>query len=478
MNMFKQGAHLLRSLFASKQGSALPIVGLGVLTLMGATGVAVDMGRVEIVQARMTAALDAAGLAAGASANTANVSTTAANYFHINFPTNFMGSTLNSFSAAINADNTLITLDAQVTVPTTFTRVFGTYDVVVRAHSEITRSNKGMELVIVIDNSGSMTETAGGGTTKIAATKTATNTLLNILYGNTNDTVPNLWVGLVPFSQAVNISNTRGSWTRANLFNWGPTSWGGCVDARENNGLDVTDTVPDTNITSTLFPQYHWVCHTGNNAWHGSNPSTTNCGTNNIRYNTPLDANRGPNKYCPTPVTAMVASKATVAAAVNAMQARGNTLVNQGMVWAWRMLSPNWRNRWGGIMNSNNLPLDYYTPLMNKVVILMTDGDNYIDNNGRGAYWYLSDNKLGTTNQATAVSRLDTHTLQVCTSLKNNGVIIYTVGLGTNISSAGQNVLRNCATNPSYYFPSPTTAQLQTVFQQIGDSLANLRISQ
>jgi hypothetical protein len=143
----------------------------------------------------------------------------------------------------------------------------------------------------------------------------------------------------------------------------------------------------------------------------------------------------------------------------------------------YRLISPHWRNYWGGQMSTNNLPLDYHTPLMNKIVVLLTDGDNTIDNTSRGGYWYLSNGKLGTTNQATAVSRLDSRTLEVCNTMKANGVVIYTIGLGTQISTAGQNLLRSCATNPSYYFASPTTSQLQTIFAQIGDSLANLRIS-
>ena len=40
-----------------------------------------------------------------------------------------------------------------------------------------------------------------------------------------------------------------------------------------------------------------------------------------------------------------------------------------------------------------------------------------------------------------------------------------------------KNLLRSCATNPDYFFDSPSEDALKAAFQTIGDSLANLRIS-
>ncbi|NJK86119.1 MAG: hypothetical protein HC906_09270, partial [Bacteroidales bacterium] len=67
--------------------------------------------------------------------------------------------------------------------------------------------------------------------------KINTRDLINILYGSKTQ-VDDLWIGLVPFSQAVNIGSGRTSWVNAGAFNWGnpAVSWGGCVDARESDG--------------------------------------------------------------------------------------------------------------------------------------------------------------------------------------------------------------------------------------------------
>ena len=510
----------LRGFLQSARGSAMPIVALGIFALMGATGVAIDMSRVQIVQSRMQNALDAAGLAAGATISTTDATTVTNQYFYANFPANYLGTTITSLTVTPNNDNSILTLAVAGTVNTTFMHLFNIDTVNVSASSQITRSAKGMELVLVIDNTGSMAQTAGGGISKIDAAKTASATLLTALYGS-KTTIDNLWVGLVPFSQAVNIGTAYDDWTvNDTSFDWGPSpsAWMGCVDAREASNRDVTDDPPSV----ALFPKYYWPDDGNNNwksagttsvttnlCWHQSSCTCTNYGpctsttdangvqttvechgsggnrqcnrivvTPVINYVSPLTTSRGPNKSCPQAILPMVAEKATVIDSVNAMQAVGNTHIDLGLAWGWRMLSPRWRGLWGGQMDAAGLPLDYHAPLMNKVIVLMTDGDNTIDNGSHGAYWYLSAGHLGTTTQSTAEAQLDTRTSTICNSLRANGVLVYTVALGTSISTSSQTMLRDCATKPEYYFLSPTTSDLQTAFKQIGDSLANLRISQ
>ena len=510
MKIFFKLRSVSRLFLKSEQGSALPFIGIGLIMLTGATGTAIDMGRVQVVQTRMQSALDAAGLAVGTELSTANISSETSKYFYANFPANYLGTTISSISAVPNATNSIITLGVAGTVPTTFMKIFGINNVSVSASSQITRSQSGLELVLVMDNTGSMAQSAGGSTTKIQAAKDAANSLLDILYGSGNNTASNLWVGVVPFSQAVNIGTTHTSWldsTYDATLNWGPTTWAGCVEARANGAsspqYDISDDAPTTLNNKTLFRQYYSTCNTNttyeNNAWRGVSPSKTNCQTSGtLAYNTPFsNTTRGPNLYCPQPVTPMVAEKNTVSAAINSMQAVGNTHIDLGLAWGWRMLSPKWRGMWGGEMDTNNLPLDYNTPLMNKVIILMTDGDNTLSGtNAAGtatanpglysAYGYPDNTALAVSGgectsggSCTAgQNEINNRTASVCSQIKAQGVIIYTIALGAQVSTTGQNMLKACASSPSYYFLSPTTSNLTSIFQQIGDSLANLRVSQ
>ncbi len=466
----QQRRPLFSSFLQAREGAVLPIVGFAVMALFGSTGIAIDMSRAQIVQTRLSNALDAAGLAAGSVANSGDIQATADKYFAANFPAGYMGSTIGAVTITPNADNSVLTLDVSGTVDTTIMQLFGVETVAVSAHSEVTRASRGLEIVMVLDNTGSMSGTP------LTELKSAATTMVNILYGD-NETTDNLWIGLVPFSQAVNIGTSRASWTSNPSMpspGWGTTSWGGCVDARQASNRDVTDDPPSV----ALFQKYYWACHSSNNPWYGNNSGKNDCDTTGggFGYNNPISVSRGPNKSCPQAVTAMTKYKTTILNGITSMQARGNTHIVLGAAWGWRMLSPRWRGLWGGEMDTDNLPLDYNTPLMDKVLLIMTDGENTIDNSNRGAYGYLSNGYLGTTNQTNAVNQLNTRLTTVCNSAKNNDIIVYTIAFG-GPGTTVENLLRNCASKPEYYFDSENGEELQSAFQQIGDSLANLRLS-
>ena len=642
-----------KSLLNAQHGSALPMVAMAIFALTAATGAAIDMGRIQMVQAKLTNALDAAGLAVGSEASTVNVNTEALKYFNINFPANFLGSTVHDFTIAAANNNAVLNLSVKADVPTTFMRLFGTQKVTLSASSQITRQSTGLELVLVLDNTGSMNDAVNPGnsnTPKLTALKNAAATLLNTLYGG-YATVPNLWVGVVPFSQAVNIGTSHSGWmdttydatldfgpvisgtncqsytgqsttlsggndfagtqatgvitfssnpasgktivlngvtwtfvtgtasgnqtkigsnlsttmsslatnlnastnssikiatyyptstalditydtagTAGNAYTLAvgtaaasvttPTSngtyastpsctytlngnaaatsflqmnnWGGCVMAR-SAPYDTSDDLPAT----ALFRAYDYPptadASTTYDPWikvqttsHSGSPTTyTATTTYNYSYQASLPGTYGPNLFCPQPVLPMVAEESTVLSEINSLSAGGSTMIDLGMAWGYRMLSPKWRGLWGGEMNTNSLPLAYHTPLMNKVVILMTDGMNSFSAGNYTAYQFLDSNQLGTTNTNTATTTLDTRTKAACDAMKANGIIIYTIGFGTNgnnnpsdATSVNGPLLQYCASQPSYYFLAPTNAQLQSAFQQIGDSLANLRISQ
>lgn len=436
-----------------QRGAVLPIIAFAFMTLMGSLGASVDLGRAQLVQSKLSSSLDAAGLAAGATISTADVETEVNKYLDANF-NGYMGSTLTEVTVTVDSSNTVFSLSATAELPTILMHLFGRDTVEVHADAEVTRSVTGLELALVLDNTGSM---AG---TRLDALKAAAHELVDILYGGREE-VEDLWIGLVPFAQAVNIGTDRTDWLDATTFTWGPTTWYGCVDARLN-GYDVTDDPASVRA----FTQYYRPDDSSND-WIRTD------GT----YRTPLTLSRGPNAACSQPVTPLTASRSVVETGIDAMQARGNTHVNLGAVWGWRMLSPRWRGEWGGEMDTNDLPLDYNAPRMNKAAVIMTDGENTMSSSVRTAHGYLSQGRLGTTSSSAAVTQLNTRLSQVCTSMKNNNIIVYTIAFGSPGTTI-QNLLRNCATQPDFYFDSPSDEELSEAFRAIGDSLSNLRISQ
>ena len=506
----------LRRFTRADEGATFVIVAFSIMALVGAIGTAVDVGRGHMVRTKLQNSLDAAGLAAGASGSTSQAALEAivAKYTAINFAGGTLGATITSTTTTLSANNTTITITSYASLPTTFMQVFGRTTMNIKATTEVTRSNKGLELALVIDTTGSMDDTIdASGLSKLQQAKNASNTLLDSLFGG-SATATNLWVGVVPFSQAVNIGAARTNWLSINptTLNWGTSSWGGCVDARWT-GNDITAATP---TSESFYPYYqpddsNWndwitqstsstrtcnrsssctcanygpcVCTTSGATTtcisctgSGTSRSCTRTVTTNVYT---INSSQGPNLYCPSPITPMTNVKATAQSGINNLTADGGTHIPIGLVWGWRLLDPAWRGLWGGTMNTNNLPLNYNTPLMLKAAVLMTDGVNtmYADTVVRTGYGFLSQGRLGTTTSTTtAAATLDSKLSSICTSMKNQGVIIYTVLYNVN-NPATETLLRNCATQPEYYFKAPDNATLQSAFQAIGASLANLRIS-
>src|SRR5579885_2227457 len=114
----------IRSFLRHEEGSLIPAMASMMIVMIGAVGVAVDMGRLHLVQNRLSSALDAAGLAAGASTGS-NAQSVASNYMALNYPNGYMGSTLGDVNATVSTDNMIINLTASATLQTTFLNVLG-----------------------------------------------------------------------------------------------------------------------------------------------------------------------------------------------------------------------------------------------------------------------------------------------------------------------------------------------------------------
>jgi Flp pilus assembly protein TadG len=139
---------------------------------IGAVGLAVDVGSIYMIRSRLSAAVDAAALAAGRSVNlsnniaaaTANATATAQQFFNANFPPGYLNSigtaTLTpSFTQETDANGNPsgvldIGVTATVAAPTYFMSVFNVHSVNVSASG--TASRRGVVIMLVLDQSSSM----------------------------------------------------------------------------------------------------------------------------------------------------------------------------------------------------------------------------------------------------------------------------------------------------------------------------------
>ncbi|WP_373086957.1 pilus assembly protein TadG-related protein [Sneathiella sp.] len=524
----------LKKFIRNNHGASAVIVAFLAIPLFGAVGLSVDLGRAYVLKGKLSTALDAAGLAVGRNIFSPNseIYADAQKYFDANFPPGFMGTaaiTMNASTVSWDATRQNITLNVRADMGTTFMNVLGQPELTVGASTQIKRDNRGMELVLVLDNTGSM-DYSLGGSTRMAELKSASHNLIQILYGD-EETQDKLWVGIVPYNVTVNIGpqniNFLSNADRNNILSNSSSiytqdsdntalgrdvtgdgisdtvyGWRGCVEMRDDlidGTVDVSDDPPAKD-----FVPYFGNDHSTNN-WI---TTTTKWGNTTTSYS--INDTKGPNYNCPlTSVLPLTAERSTIDAHIDDMTAQGNTAVNIGMVWGWRAVSPRWNGLWYGSSTLNmptntkvspqvpytTLPLNYNETYMDKVVILMTDGDNTIGSSRYNAYarqkkkgvsqpygslydgttgFMRSDrptySKDGYSNYA-AIS--DAKVLATCAAMKSAGIIIYTILLVDGNSS----MMKSCATSPKHAFVALSADDLEDHFNTIGEELSNLRIS-
>ena len=161
----------------------------------------------------------------------------------------------------------------------------------------------------------------------------------------------------------------------------------------------------------------------------------------------------------------MTSDQQTLLDEIQTMDYGGNTYSNLGMLWGYRLISPEPPFTEGAAWDDNG---------WKKAVVMMTDGE-MSPNNTYGGYWVA--NKTGVDSVSTMNSRL----LEVCTALKNKGVTVYTVlfkHATSDISDATKAVYEQCASGPDYAYSDVTdAASLNSTFEEIAAALARLHIS-
>lgn len=132
-------------------------------------------------------------------------------------------------------------------------------------------------------------------------------------------------------------------------------------------------------------------------------------------------------------------------------------------------------------MDNNHLPLGYNLVGRKKIMILVTGGENVIEDANStdyNAYGHQGMNLPPLQPGETRVQQLDTRTLQVCTAFKNidpANNIIFTVGFGTNVNTA---LLQACATEPSFSYTASTNEHLYVDMTALGREVQLLLLRQ
>lgn len=404
---------LMKRFGSEQRGAMVAIIALAVVPVFASLALAVDLGRGYLLKSKLSYAIDAAGLAGGRAFDTDLREDDIAMFFEANFPDGYLGAELTGSGPSVTFDDSknLVTIEAEAILPTHFMSVAGMDQITVAARSVVKREMRGMELALVMDNTGSMRSSG-----KMNAMKDAATELVDILYGD-RETVANFWVSVVPYAATVNIGADRTDWLVHQSYDsdaallsadmdgderygyhpdhFQPTIWKGCVEARSY----PNDSNDETSAEEAWYP-YLWRTSLGafenpdhdphaavydeddSSTWgeflNGDNDWDPDGSSSDLKEaNGDQNNGTGPNLGCGPAITPLVAEKTTIQDAIDEMLPwhRGGTMANLGLAWGWRTISPKWQGAWGGDSPAE-LPLAYEAPSMQKVVILLTDGVN------------------------------------------------------------------------------------------------------
>ena len=130
--------------------------------------------------------------------------------------------------------------------------------------------------------------------------------------------------------------------------------------------------------------------------------------------------------------------------------------------------------------------VEYNDDEWNKIVVLMTDGQNQNTDNSNpndsfySGVGYIWQNRLGVVAGSSQTKRreaLDGRLTELCGNMKAEdvGITIYTVRV--EVTEGTSDVLRNCATEPDYFYDVKNVADLTDTFTHIGGSIQQLRLA-
>ncbi len=517
----------------SRAGSIAPAFAvIATFALAPTVAVGVDVARGMSGRNNLQDALDAAALAVAhlpAGSNQATVTATAQSWLNANLHDSALGPVTLNVSMATQQVN----LSATSTVTTTLGALgsfSGMGTLPIKANSVVKWGLNHIELALVLDNTGSMSQDS-----KLSNLQSAASSLVDTLSQSASQSGdPNaLKVGVVPFSMTVNIGSTyqSASWMSGamptaygtDLFNGTTgldrfallktmnTAWGGCVESRPMP-YDVQDTPPTSSNPATLFVPFfapdepdantiQYSTYSGNYTYNNGKyyyafyNNYLSDGTSSTNFNTrqggstkykskPANGTNpywgdkiGPNSGCQTAaLQRLTTNMSTVKSELNAMIAAGDTEIPLGLMWGWHVLSPNAPFADGAA---------YGTPNTLKIVVLVTDGQNTygtgMNGNDNSAYTAMG---YGWQNRWTSVANpysdpvtyLNSRLTQVCNNMKAQGVIVYTLPLEVTDPSI-KSLLQNCASQASYYIDVTSSSQLQAAFSNVAGSISALRIA-
>lgn len=389
------------------------------------------------------------------------------------------------------------------------------------ASTEVVRSSNDVEVSLVLDITGSMSGT------KITDLKAAATELVDIVVQDAQTPFYSK-MAIVPYSNSVNVGSYAASLrgavpaakgmtgaTRANPVTVTSASHGFLTGAKVwINGVNGM-----TQLNNKLFTvaspttntfRLSGVDGSGYNSYSSGGSiycTTLGCGYYNFTnasgssttfpISTCVSERTGAQKYtdaspssapvgrvydstenpCPSAtIVPLTSDKASLKSTIGSLAVGGSTAGHIGLAWGWYLVSPNFGYLWPSISQ----PAAYSASHLLKVVILMTDGafnTAYCNgviakDSGSGSGSASKHINCNATN-GSAFSQAQS----LCSAMKAQGIIIYTVGFDVGSDVQAQSIMNSCATDAGHVYLPSSGEDLQTAFRAIGQDINSLRLA-
>ena len=526
-----------RSFLRNRDANVAMMFGLSVIPLTVAAGAGIDMTRAMIVKSAMTEALDAASLAVGSTPGLtqAQMNTLAQNFFNANYHIDSSYGTPQPVSVTPNGQS--VTVSTHVPMPTILMTIVGLNSMDVNSSSTVVWGQTKLWVSFVLDNTGSMTQTDGTGTSKISALKTAVGQVLTMLQ-NASNNPGDVQAAIIPFSLTVNVgtANVNASWI--DWTDWLAAPSGGapaallgpgdsCPWSTGTNGFKCQTTPTNNSSTTSTIPSsgtykgyicpsvvsvYDAATGQGGHYFNGCYTSVATGSTQTVATGSSATCGSHHNCSC----TGSGSSKSCKASLYNHVWTTNSTSTWGGCIMDRTQSSD--VNNTSPTNAATNFPaenaqscvpsvlmgLSYDWTTLNTEVNNMSAGGS--TNQTIGLDWGWMAQTQGNPLSAPALpanttqyiilvsdglntqdrwsgdgsnedSGTDARMALACTNAKAAGFIIYAVYVDLAGTQGNSTVLQNCATDANKYFDLTTSGAIITTLNAIGQEITNVRVS-
>ncbi len=178
---------------------------------------------------------------------------------------------------------------------------------------------------------------------------------------------------------------------------------------------------------------------------------------------------------CPSnEILPLTSDKDALIEAIDDLSIGGSTAGHLGAAWGFYTLSPNF----GSIFPSASQPAEFGRPKLHKFAVFMTDGD-FNSSFCQGVLSRTSTSGSGSTadqiNCNSENGNSFSQAQQYCDAMKEAGIRVYTVGFEVP-SQTLRDALTECASHSQFAYFANGSAELVSVFQQIGRSINEVRL--